>query len=384
MKINAPSFESSLLKDQKIEKRKKISKEKLSRRNFLKLAGATTLTMVGSKTIADYEKIADTLDNLISFFQEENESEIEEVEKIEDIIQNKEIKLAPEEVQEQEDYKNINEIFKMGLDEPIEININNSLATQKYWEEQHSKNPKYVNSLKTAFKGIEKYEDNLKKIFKEEEVPEKFMYLAIPESYWNWKKRPGRIARGPYQFTKGTGRKFGLKIDGENDERFDPLKSGRACAKYLKYLYKETGNWDLALAGYNGGLIWGYLKHEKQKKEKGEISYENFLAYMENQARKEKEKILKKKHFSYRVRKKDTIWRIAKCFKVNIEKLKKDNNIGQDNKIKIGQKLKISFKEEKIKEIYKVKMNRYIENLNYPPKFNAVIKLINEGFIERS
>ncbi|NCF75175.1 MAG: LysM peptidoglycan-binding domain-containing protein [Xanthomonadaceae bacterium] len=378
IKMNSSSFENPLLKYQNIKKKKKNFEKKMTRRDFLKLAGTTAVVMGGPKVFADYEKIASFLENTIKFFKEDNEEDIREIEKIEDIIQGEEKELAPEEQQEQEDYKNINEIFRMGLNEPIEINIKNSLITQEYWEKQHSENPKYVNSFKVAFKRMKKYEDSLRKIFREEGTPEKFMYLAIPESYWNWEKRPGKKAKGPYQFTKRTGRKFGLKINRKIDERFDPLKSGRACAKYLKYLYDKTGNWDIALAGYNGSLIWDYLREEKEDK-----SYEKFLAYIESRARKDKEEILENKFFSYYVRRKETVWRISNRFKVSMEELKKINNIGQNNKIKTGQKLKIPIKDKRaVEKIYTVKMSKYVENLNYPPKFNAIIKLINDGFVK--
>ncbi|MEA2088535.1 MAG: lytic transglycosylase [Patescibacteria group bacterium] len=379
IKINTPNFENPFLKNQDVKKRKEAGGKKMTRRDFLKFTGSTAVVLGGSKIISDYEKISNALENAIKFFKDDNKDDIREIEKIDDVIQNKEKEFTPEETQEQEYYKNINEIFKMGLDEPIEINMNNSLMTQKYWEKQHKENPKYADSLKMAFERMEKYEESLSKIFKQEDVPEKFMYLAIPESYWNWEKRPGKLAKGPYQFIRRTGLKFGLKIDKNIDERFDPLKSGRACAKYLRYLYNKTGDWDISLAGYNGSFIWDYLREEKDDK-----SYEKFLAYMESQAREDKKEILERNFFNYIVRKKETVWRIANRFRIDMRELKNINNISSDNIIKTGQKLKIPIKDKKaVKEIYEIKMAKYIENLNYPPKFNAIINLINKGFVKR-
>ncbi|MDQ7082135.1 MAG: lytic transglycosylase domain-containing protein [Aquificota bacterium] len=50
-----------------------------------------------------------------------------------------------------------------------------------------------------------------------------------------------------------TARRYGLRVDGEVDERFDLIKSTRAAGMYLKDLYREFGRWDLVLAAYNCG-----------------------------------------------------------------------------------------------------------------------------------
>ena len=60
-------------------------------------------------------------------------------------------------------------------------------------------------------------------------------------------------AVGYWQFIRGTGRRFGLKVDPFIDERRDPVLSTRAAAEYFKALYGLFGSWHLAMAAYNVG-----------------------------------------------------------------------------------------------------------------------------------
>ena len=46
---------------------------------------------------------------------------------------------------------------------------------------------------------------------------------------------------------------YGLTRNGYVDERFDPEKSTRAYARYMKYIYSELGDWYLSMAGYDWG-----------------------------------------------------------------------------------------------------------------------------------
>ena len=50
-----------------------------------------------------------------------------------------------------------------------------------------------------------------------------------------------------------TARDFGLVVNGVVDERRDYFKSTHAAARYLLQLYKQTHDWLLVIAAYNGG-----------------------------------------------------------------------------------------------------------------------------------
>ncbi len=55
----------------------------------------------------------------------------------------------------------------------------------------------------------------------------------------------------------------GLTRNAYVDERFDPEKSTRAYARYMKFIYGELGDWYLAMAAYDHGA--GNIQHEVAK-----------------------------------------------------------------------------------------------------------------------
>jgi len=93
----------------------------------------------------------------------------------------------------------------------------------------------------------------IENIIREKNLPDELKYIAVIES----SLRPDVVSRqgaaGLWQFMKGTGLIYGLKIDKDVDERRDIEKSTHKALDYLEVLYNIYGNWTMALAAYNCG-----------------------------------------------------------------------------------------------------------------------------------
>src|SRR6202021_347548 len=88
--------------------------------------------------------------------------------------------------------------------------------------------------------------------FREEGMPQDFIYLAQAESAFQPQAVSKAGARGMWQFMSFAGRKYGLQKNWWGGEGQDPEKANRAAAR-------DFGDWYLAMAAYNSGA--GAVQH---------------------------------------------------------------------------------------------------------------------------
>lgn len=90
-------------------------------------------------------------------------------------------------------------------------------------------------------------------ILKQNGVPEDMVYLACIESTLDSRAYSPAKAAGIWQFMPATAKQYGLEVNDYVDERYHIEKATAAAARYLRKAYDKYGNWESAMASYNGG-----------------------------------------------------------------------------------------------------------------------------------
>lgn len=103
-------------------------------------------------------------------------------------------------------------------------------------------------------------------VLRENDIPEDFKYLPLIESDLQNKVSP-RQAVGFWQLLSGTAKDYGLEVNSQVDERYDPIKSTKAACGYLNQAYTKFQSWTNAAASYNIGMRGLTNRLEKQRVE---------------------------------------------------------------------------------------------------------------------
>jgi len=109
--------------------------------------------------------------------------------------------------------------------------------------------PQVILWLKRA----NRYMPIITRALKENLMPDDLKYIAVIESALRPHAGSVKGAMGFWQFMPATGRKYGLTVNNDLDERRSIFASTRAAIKYLKALHAQFGSWTLAAAAFNMG-----------------------------------------------------------------------------------------------------------------------------------
>ena len=141
---------------------------------------------------------------------------------------------------------------------PVKLNLaGEEVPLQAYGVRDQLDRELIVNTYRHSstllyFKRAARWFPIIEPILAEAGLPDDFKYLAIIESGLSQVVSPAG-ASGFWQFMKSTAPAYGLKVNGQLDERYHVEKATRAACKYLLEAKEEFGSWALAAASYNMG-----------------------------------------------------------------------------------------------------------------------------------
>lgn len=259
-------------------------------------------------------------------------------------------------------------------DEQPVIDVPAIRSIAAYWYGQFAAGGPRHDEFLSAYQAMAPLADEFAAIFEAEGVPVCFFWLALPESFWRG-ETSSQGAAGYWQLMPDTARELGLAVDGGIDERLVPRQCARAAARYLRQLYDEFGNWSLVLNRYNGGFAGRYVAQEYV-----EVSYERFLAFMDAEISDIRASIRSKPYILHTIAPGETISSLRGRYGLHKGQVitRPDGRRPDPQRLRPGDTLCIPLLPAQQHAAFERATAGYIENLEYPAKFVAVLWLVRE------
>lgn len=124
-------------------------------------------------------------------------------------------------------------------------------------------NAYWQSNMILLMKRSNKFLPVIEEIFRENDIPDDFKFLAMAESGLLNVVSPAG-ARGFWQFMPVTAKEYQLEVTDEVDERYHLEKSTVAASKYLKKSFAKFQNWTSVAASYNMGIS-GYNRRKDEQ-----------------------------------------------------------------------------------------------------------------------
>jgi len=184
--------------------------------------------------------------------------------------------ILPSDVEDKKEVKLTYEVPQLDLPDHIEfageqVPLEDPDVRERLDRELHVNTFWHSNTIFLLKRG-HRWLSDIKRIISGYGIPADIQYLAVIESDLLNVVSPSN-AVGFWQLLKDTAIEYGLEVNKEVDERYDPLKSTEAACKYLVKAHGKFGNWTNAAASYNIGMRGLQKGFDKQ----GVTSYYDLL-----------------------------------------------------------------------------------------------------------
>lgn len=173
----------------------------------------------------------------------------------------------PEEKKRQAEFEQYYRIYSLALPDRLtfagETVPMNDMEVRERYDKELLTNVYWQSQTILFIKRANRFFPVIEPILKANNIPDDFKYLAVAESGLQNVTSPAG-ASGYWQFLDKTGRRYGLEITEEVDERLSIEKSTEAACAYFKEAYNQFGSWALVAASYNMGIegVKKQLQHQ--------------------------------------------------------------------------------------------------------------------------